>query len=812
MNLQRTARLIVLLYGKIFIFLCASPYLLCQQVIYPEAGSFRGRFINYVPSDPVADMSTTCIYQDHDGFMWMGTFYELYRFDGTEYEAYYANRTDSTGLAGNYITEIFEDPDGTLWVCTLGALNRFDRRTGTFNHYSPDPTEYTDPSNMIHFALGDSRGNIWLVTEADIYAFNKHTESFRRFPIDTLSFLYERIPLQKPGRILEDVRGMVWITTPCGLYRYDPGSDSLKAFLDFGDSVTSSPAPYVSNIRQDQEGTIWFSTLDGLYRIDDPVNGIFKRIDLQVEEPYKSKFDSIFVVLPDKNGDIWAFGNFNVSCYRSATGLTENYLITPPAYFTRGGEDIYENSFQYAFQDSQGDLWFLYSIAGLMYRMNPKNLETLLFQVPNNAVFNCAMDSEDTFWFGCVSTNSWRLIHRDLSYAEISLEENEPSIMAEKAEIIIETGEETILSLTSGVYTTENLSMEKEFVLKPFEFPDGRKPAHGIYMDRSGKIWIGRDDGKIISYNRSGSEFHTYTLPFDNTGVVTKFHEDRYGNIWMKTYFGIYRMKLPEWEVTRFVSGDQELDNTLQNGLQDVCFDRSDRMWIAPYYNKGIYRYDIKEDRVRFYGPHTGLDIIFSDYCVKIAEDREGNIWVLFGSSGLYRYDPVEDRFQKFNLKEAQGERFSFMDFCVTSDGLIAVAHTAGLLFYDMTIGARMDLPFSQPIFFTHLFQARSGDLFYLFGSMLYCFPSPIPVNRSIPPVYLTSIQVNNKNYYLIHPEATEINDLQKISLKHNQNSLLIDFTALHFNESDLCKFISMNPISANTGTSWVASTGIPCW
>jgi signal transduction histidine kinase/DNA-binding response OmpR family regulator/ligand-binding sensor domain-containing protein len=778
--------------SRIFLVLIIIPITRlaeCQIVIYPEIAGFRGLFENYKPIDPVTDITTTKLYFDRQGFLWVGTKSEILRFDGHEYKTLPGNSSDSTGIAGNYVTDICEDEAGNIWVSTLGALNRIDRMTWTVGHFFTDTTDYSNSSNNIYSIYEDARGFIWIITERDFYKFSKKTGTFRRYTIDSSDYLYERLPMNRPGRIVEDSLGFIWIATTGGLYRYDPSADSLNVFRDFTGLKMNSQCNYVTNICRDNAGSIWFSTFDGLFKISDPVKGLFKRYNLRPESDAGSRFDSIMTILPDSKGNIWAFGNFTVTCLNVQSGEAENLIISKPYYYFGRGREVYENGFRYAFEDDRGFIWFLNSFAGLMYRLNPVNHETVLFQVPNYSVFSCIMDSDYSFWFGCVSTNTWRLVHEKLPYSFTYLPENKSVLFSEKADIIEEFDDKAFLILTSGTYITEGLDIKREFILKPFVFPDGTSISRSVFTDREGCFWFGRPEGRVVRYDQKRSLFRTFYLPSDKFGNISEFHHDMNGNIWMKSYFAIYKFDSAAEKIIPFSSGYPELDDAISKGIMDVCFDKDDRIWIGPTYGNGIYMYSITDGKMKFYGNKTGLKITYQDQCLRIREDSLGRIWVLFNSNGLFLYNPETDNFNGIKINNDPGKRYNFLDFYVTGEMRLSVSHSEGLLKVDLINNKSKYNKFTQPQQFNHLYQARNGTLFNLNGEMFYQFPDSADGNLVVPGIFITSIMINGREFSRKNPYSEGNGIPDKINLKHNQNNLRFSFTVVEFRNPEDCQF-----------------------
>ena len=58
--------------------------------------------------------------QDTKGYLWFGTSYGLYKFDGYSFTNYNHEPQDSSSLIQNYVFSIWEDKDGMIWVGTYG--------------------------------------------------------------------------------------------------------------------------------------------------------------------------------------------------------------------------------------------------------------------------------------------------------------------------------------------------------------------------------------------------------------------------------------------------------------------------------------------------------------------------------------------------------------------------------------------------------------------------------------------------------------------------------------------------------------------
>lgn len=102
---------------------------------FPDGKTNSFSFDFYSQADGLPNNQVQCIYQDREGWMWIGTSQGLSRFDGYRFVNFIHDTKDTTSLSGELVRVIFEDKQGNLLFGTEnGGLNIFNREKELFTH------------------------------------------------------------------------------------------------------------------------------------------------------------------------------------------------------------------------------------------------------------------------------------------------------------------------------------------------------------------------------------------------------------------------------------------------------------------------------------------------------------------------------------------------------------------------------------------------------------------------------------------------------------------------------------------------------
>jgi len=213
---------------------------------------------HYSIKDGLSRNTVMAILQDHQGFMWFGTWDGLNRFDGYTFTVYKAMHEGVETRANNRVELIYEDDEEQIWWQTYdGHYYRLDaaRKTTTEQFYEDLPEEMAEKiAEREKNAKVDSRGVIWQADNRTGIQRYRNGQ-WKRFtpPLDSR---YAGL-LREHFFILEDNQGRTWVNPTGGGWSY----------YDYDKDELVFPVKGLTNMIHtayfDREGQMWVATYDG---------------------------------------------------------------------------------------------------------------------------------------------------------------------------------------------------------------------------------------------------------------------------------------------------------------------------------------------------------------------------------------------------------------------------------------------------------------------------------------------------------------------------------------------------------------------
>ncbi|MGB7295667.1 MAG: two-component regulator propeller domain-containing protein [Candidatus Aminicenantales bacterium] len=240
---------------------------------FPSPGRFF-RFERIVPDvQGTVVTGISSLFQDKEGFLWLGTANGLVRYDGYRF-VFYSPRSEGAAPSDPLtIYPAFEDSKGEIWFGTHGqGLFRFDKYEGTSVQYRHDLQRSDSLSGDIVMAVEDDRiGDIWIGTRLNgLSRLNRRKDTFTRVPVGSDS--------DTVWDVLADRKGAIWAgTLESGLFKIDPGSGIMVNFHLIPGDNNSLGSDTVWTVFEDGEGTIWVGTKNGGLNRYDPETKSFVR-------------------------------------------------------------------------------------------------------------------------------------------------------------------------------------------------------------------------------------------------------------------------------------------------------------------------------------------------------------------------------------------------------------------------------------------------------------------------------------------------------------------------------------------------------
>lgn len=613
----------------------------------------RLQFKHLTPDDGLSSSTVTCLFKDHKGFMWIGTYYGLDRFDGYQFTVYNNSSTDSNSLAHDFVFTILEDRQNNLWIGTQQGLSLYDWKKDQFVNYMHSRSSPLSVYNCnVLDIVEDSLGNFWLATNQGVIYYDKKNNKTVHYTYDSNN--PKSLSYFDVERIFIDSKKNVWISTRRGLNLFQPETGTFLHIIPDTDKHRKRSDIYYTYMVEDKEGSLWFGTYgEGLFRFDpkksshawtnyhylpqdngslsaNRVHTLFldqqDRLWVGVENGGLNLFDrrsrkfwhyraneldpnslnneSIYSIYEDELQNFWIgtfAGGINISKFNSDAILAYTNLPGVPT-------SLSNNSVTCFMEDYRGRIWIgtdggglnlFDSQTGRFTQFNSKNTN-----LNSDAVLSIIEDSDHQMWLGTWGGGLSKFDVKTLSF--LSFTTNNSAIPDNNIFSIIEDekGNLWLGSFQNGLiqyekkkkhfnsFTSTNSSLSLNMISVVREIPDGR-------------ILVGTPAGLNLFdpiKKRFKTYFHNPEDPhsLSSDGIRTIVVENDTA-IWIGTENGLDRFNPKTESFTNFSTEDGLLNNVIKG----LVFDGKGKYWIGT--NKGICRWDVREHKSKNFTKSDGL-------------------------------------------------------------------------------------------------------------------------------------------------------------------------------------------------------------
>ncbi len=230
-----------------------------------DPNAYQGSFVQYTAPGGEADPLVLSLLQDAEGNVWLGTpdlGAYVYRPARQKFAAQAPYLSAAVGSAN--VWSVYEDHRGFVWIGTDTGILRVDDTSGAVTSYplvtAPQGTVYPQSVRAI---TEDSSGDIWAGTASGkLFLYSAGTGSF-------VQQFAGRIGSGYPINALHiDRDGDLWIATNNGLYWHRPDRGALQFFVHDPSRPASLCQNRVMTIQEDPGGRLWMGTWNGLCSFD----------------------------------------------------------------------------------------------------------------------------------------------------------------------------------------------------------------------------------------------------------------------------------------------------------------------------------------------------------------------------------------------------------------------------------------------------------------------------------------------------------------------------------------------------------------
>ncbi len=705
------------------------------------------RFHHLTTAQGLAHDIVLCVFQDREGFLWIGTQRGLNRYDGYHFTLFRHSRNDPNSLSNDTVQTLFEDSRGWLWIGTASGLDHLDPERHQVIHH---PQVYESISSFAE----DEQGRLWIGTHGSgLYWYDPHEETFHPFTESSSSG--NSLPDENINALSYTPSGMLWVGTE------NQGLIGIKiqgtALTPINLETSTQPLPFhrVTSIALAPDGSLWVG--GGEYH--EKQGGVvqFDPVQWQVIQAVQA-FNQLHVtsLLFDRENDLWIGSEEGLFRYDPSLHQTERFVHDPLDPYSLSADHVTA-----LFQDRSGTIWIPTFHGGLNQYSPTSNrfpYYSSAFADPQKHTFSTVgailKDQQGLIWIGFHGQGLAVYDRRREIVTHYHHQSQDSKSLAHDhvTALYQDRNGDLWVGTQAGLDRFDRRRSGFEHFLPNLLDPTPSQAisVKAIAEDRQGFLWIGTEDpGGLVQIDptrtvaRLFSGQDSFSSNFLSTFGVRAIFEDRQGNLWIGSYNGLILLS-PQRETFRQFRHDPENPNSLSHDFVWAITQSDDgSLWVGTH--AGLNRLEFNcssaeacDPQFTIYTRDQGLP---DDSIVSIQIDEHGKLWLGTMGGGLVVYDPSKNQFRTYT----------------EGDGLQSNA---------FVIGAAS--------------RAADGELFFGGPKGFNAFyPDTLRDNLFSPPIVLTAF----RKFDQLQEFDREVNHLEEIRISSQDTFFAFEFAALDYRD-----------------------------
>lgn len=679
-------RLLMLKKRKRFRFLL----LLLPVLLFIRAGASPFPPLTFLGIEHgLSNNTVRCIFRDHSGFMWFGTFDGLNRYDGYGFKIFRNKNSDTNSLVHNIISCITEDSLHNIWIGTRQGISKLEPLIGRFTTIRGNITngKVTPVSNaVVKDIRADRANNVFIATEGTGLLICPQG-ALQAQPIPLSGAVEGFITQYTVRSVRVDAANNTWaLVHRYGLALYNPRTKKLE--------LVYKGVPD-ANWMEAAGNTIWVGNNTTLFNY----NHAARQLTVAAEGKGLPFFDGVIVSFAiDKDNRFW----IGTSTGKLVTWQPGNNAMEAPA------SGKYENvltggSIYCLYIDQQSRKWMGTARRGVNI-IDPQKgrFQTIAHEPGNN---NSLSDNSATtiyeapdgkLYIGTdgAGMNVWDRSNN--SFLLFRHQPGDPSSLALNSISVIKADHANniwIATFGNGVnrFDPATQRFERYPLINPVTHVENRV-AYALQEDRQHRLWAstlrqGSEYGALYLFDPALNEFGLFDA---NLSDLFTLYEDRGGNLWGGNLNQLIRID-PQHKKHQFYN--------IGYSVKRIYEDKSGNFWIGTE-GGGLLLFDRKKQAV--VKRYTTEDGLCSDVVLTILEDNKGLLW-LSTFNGLSAFNVATRHFKNYYQADGlQSNQFHYNSALALRSGELAFGGIKGLsLFRPADIKADHTMP---PLLLTDLF------------------------------------------------------------------------------------------------------------